>query len=137
MLEINNPEMVREVTAAFMRYEHALVTNNIEELNELFWNSEHALRFGVTENLYGYEQICCFRAKRPAIDLTRRLMNTVITTYGREMATVNTEFQRTGSSLTGRQSHVWLRANDGWRIAAAHVSLLPAAAPAKDSPPSA
>jgi len=137
MLEINNPEVLAEVSAAFMRYERALVTNDIAELDALFWNSEYALRFGVTENLYGYESIAYFRATRPVIDMTRRLMNTVITTYGRDMATANTEFQRTGSSLTGRQSHVWLRTEHGWRIAAAHVSLLPATAQAAPPAPSA
>jgi Protein of unknown function (DUF3225) len=124
MLEINNPEVVAEVTVAFTRYERALVTNNVEELDLLFWDSEYALRFGVTENLYGHDAIALFRATREAIDMTRRLMNTVITTFGRDMAIANTEFQRTGSSRTGRQSHVWLRTEDGWRIVAAHVSLL-------------
>ena len=135
MIEINNPETILEVRAAFMRYEHALVTNNVDELNALFWDSEHALRFGVTENLYGYESIANFRANRPAVNLTRRLMNTVITTFTRDMATVNTEFQRNGSSLTGRQSHVWLRTEQGWRIVAAHVSLLTPPLDAKASPP--
>jgi hypothetical protein len=124
MLEINIPEVVAEVTEAFMRYERALIANDVAELDALFWKSPHTLRFGIGENLYGYDAIAAFRAGRPAIDLTRRLMNTVITTYGRDMATANTEFQRTGATRTGRQSHVWLRAEPGWRIAAAHVSLL-------------
>ena len=130
MLEINIPEVVAEVTDVFMRYERALVANDVAVLDALFWASPHTLRFGVGENLYGYDAIAAFRIDRPAIDLTRRLMNTVITTYGREMATANTEFQRLGSSLTGRQSHVWLCTDESWRIAAAHVSLLPAAAAA-------
>ena len=128
MFEINIPEVVEEVTEAFMRYERALITNDVEVLDSLFWASPHTLRFGVTENLYGYEAIAEFRKAPQKIDLTRRLMNTVITTYGRDMATANTEFQRIGSSMTGRQSHVWLRTDAGWRIAAAHVSLLPLAA---------
>jgi Protein of unknown function (DUF3225) len=135
MLEINNPETVLEVKAAFMRYERALVTNNVAELDALFWNSEHALRFGINENLYGYESITAFRAGRPAINLARRLMNTVITTFNRDMATVNTEFQRNGSSLTGRQSQMWLRTEEGWRIAAAHVSLLTPPLPPHSPPP--
>ena len=122
--------MVTEVTDAFMRYERALAANDVAALDALFWASPHTLRFGVGENLYGYDAIAAFRIGRPAIDLTRRLMNTVITTYGREMATANTEFQRLGSTLTGRQSHVWLCTDQSWRIAAAHVSLLPAAAAA-------
>jgi len=124
MLDINIPEVVAEVTAVFMRYERALIANDVMELDALFWDSPHTLRFGIGENLYGHDAIASFRSGRPAIDLTRTLMNTVITTYGRDMATANTEFQRVGGTIPGRQSHVWLRTDDGWRIAAAHVSLL-------------
>jgi hypothetical protein len=124
MIEINIPEVVAEVTAVFMRYERALIANDVTELDALFWDSEHTLRFGIGENLYGHAAIASFRSGRPAIDLTRNLMNTVITTYGRDVATANTEFQRVGGTVPGRQSHVWLRTGDGWRIAAAHVSLL-------------
>ena len=128
MLEINIPEVVAEVTEAFQRYERALVTNDVSALDALFWNSPNTLRFGIGENLYGYEAIAAFRNGRPPMDLTRRLMNTVISSYGRDLATANTEFQRDGSTMTGRQSHVWLRTERGWRIAAAHVSLMPAPA---------
>ena len=107
-----------------MRYERALVANDVAELDALFWDSPHTLRFGIAENLYGHDAIASFRSGRPPIDLTRRLMNTVITTYGRDMATANTEFQRVGGTVPGRQSHVWLRTGQGWRVAAAHVSLL-------------
>jgi len=124
MLEINIPEVVTEVTAAFARYERALIANDVAELDTLFWDSPHTLRFGIAENLYGHAAIASFRTGRPAMDLTRRLINTVITTYGRDVATANTEFQRIGATITGRQSHVWLRTEQGWRIAAAHVSLL-------------
>jgi ketosteroid isomerase-like protein len=125
MIEINIQEVVAEVTEAFMRYERALVADNVAELDALFWKSPLTLRFGIGEDLYGYDAISAFRRGRPAIDLTRRLMNTAITTYGRDVATANTEFQRVGATMTGRQSHVWVRTEDGWRIAAAHVSLLP------------
>jgi hypothetical protein len=101
-----------------------LIANDVAELDALFWNSPHTLRFGVNENLYGHDAIASFRGGRPTMDLTRHLMNTVITTYGRDMATANTEFQRVGGTVPGRQSHVWIRTGDGWRIAAAHVSLL-------------
>ncbi len=94
-------------------------------LDELFWNNPRTLRFGIAENLYGYDAIKAFRTGRSPINLTRELRNTVIVSYGRDMATANTEFQREGSKLTGRQSHVWVRTEDGWRIAAAHVSLMP------------
>lgn len=124
MLEINIPEVVAEVTAAFARYEQALVTNDVAVLDELFWDSPHTLRFGATENLYGYAAIQAFRAGRPAAGLAREIFNTVITTYGRDLATANTEFRRTGNPRTGRQSQTWMRTPDGWRVVAAHVSLM-------------
>ena len=123
-MEINIPEVVAEVTAAFKRYEKALVTNDIVVLDELFWQSPHTLRYGVTENLYGYDAIASFRKNRSPVNLERSLMNTVITTYGRDFATANTEFQRQGANRTGRQSQTWMRTQEGWRIVSAHVSLL-------------
>jgi ketosteroid isomerase-like protein len=128
MLEINVPEVVAEVTEAFERYERALVANDVAALDAMFWNNPNTLRFGIAENLYGYEAIASFRSSRPSIDLTRHLKNTKIVSYGRDFATANTEFQRVGSTVTGRQSHVWMRTEHGWRIAAAHVSLMPASA---------
>ena len=121
---INLPDVHAEVAAVFERYETALVGNNVEVLDELFWNSEHTLRYGATENLYGYDAIRAFRAGRPSQGLARTLLSTVITTYGRDFATANTEFVRAGSEKTGRQSQTWLRTPDGWRVVAAHVSLL-------------
>jgi Protein of unknown function (DUF3225) len=126
MLELNIPEVIAEVTEAFTRYERALVANDVAALDMLFWNSTHTLRFGIGENLYGYESIAAFRNARPPIDLRRQLQNTFIVSYGRDLATANTEFRRDGSRSIGRQSHVWLRTEGGWRIAAAHVSLMPA-----------
>ncbi|WP_457282333.1 oxalurate catabolism protein HpxZ [Polaromonas sp. P5_D5] len=123
-LAINLPDVLAEVTAVFARYEDALVNNKVDVLDELFWNSPHTLRYGATENLYGYADIQAFRAGRPAQGLERRLLKTVITTYGRDMATANTEFQRAGSARTGRQSQTWMRTPEGWRVVAAHVSLL-------------
>lgn len=122
--EINRPEVVAEVTAAFERYEVALVTNDVAVLDELFWNSPHTLRYGATENLYGHDAICEFRASRPSSGLSRTLGKTVITTYGHDFATANTEFVRAGSDRTGRQSQTWLRTPEGWRVVSAHVSLL-------------
>jgi hypothetical protein len=123
-LAINRPDVLAEVTAAFERYEAALVSNDVAVLDELFWNSPHTLRFGATENLYGYEAIRAFRAARPSVGLARTLSHTVITTYGQDFATANTEFLRTGSERTGRQSQTWLRTPEGWRVVSAHVSLL-------------
>ena len=126
MIEINIPEVVAEVEKAFARYERALVANDVAELDALFWKSPHTLRYGATENLYGYDEIAAFRAGRPATNLARDLLKTVITTYGRDFATANAEFKRAGSTATGRQSQVWLRTEEGWRVVAAHVSLLQA-----------
>lgn len=123
-MEINRPDVLAEVTAAFQRYERALVTNDVAVLDELFWDSPHTLRYGVAENLYGYDAIKAFRAARPAVNLMRDLFNTVITTYGSDFATANTEFKRMNSEKSGRQSQTWMRTPAGWRVVAAHVSLL-------------
>ena len=122
--QINLPDVVAEVRAAFGRYEDALVHNKVEVLDELFWNSPHTLRYGATENLYGYEEIAAFRAGRPSQGLMRELLRVEITTYGRDFATANCEFRREGSTRTGRQSQTWMRTAPGWRVVAAHVSLL-------------
>jgi hypothetical protein len=123
-MDINHPETLAEVTAAFARYEKALVSNDVAVLDELFWNSPHTLRYGVGENLYGFSEIQAFRAGRPSQGLQRDVLRTVITTYGRDYATANIEFQRTGGNKTGRQSQTWVRMPEGWRVVAAHVSLL-------------
>jgi hypothetical protein len=123
-MQINIPEVLAEVTRECERYERALVSNDVTVLDELFCNSPHTLRYGVTENLYGYEAICQFRASRPAQGLERTVLKNIITTYGRDFATANVEFQRLGSSKPGRQSQTWVRMPEGWRVVAAHVSLL-------------
>lgn len=125
-MDINLPDVLAEVTAVFQRYETALVENDVVVLDELFWTSPHTLRYGVAENLYGYEAIAAFRAARPAQGLAREVLRTVITTYGRDFATANIEFRREGSQRTGRQSQTWMRTPAGWRVVAAHVSLLDA-----------
>jgi len=123
-MDINLPDVVAEVSAVFEQYEQALVNNEVEVLDALFHNSPHTLRYGATENLYGYEAIRAFRAGRPSKGLARERMNIVITTYGRDFATANTEFHRVGNERTGRQSQTWVRTAEGWRVVAAHVSLL-------------
>jgi hypothetical protein len=122
---LNLPDIVAEVTAAFERYEAALGSNDVAVLDELFWNSTHTLRYGATENLYGHAAIARFRGARNPAGLARTLSKVVITTYGRNFATANCEFERGGRA--GRQSHTWIRTHNGWRIAAAHVSMLAAA----------
>ena len=123
-MEINLPDVLAEVEYQCERYERALVSNDVAVLDELFWNNPLTLRYGATENLYGYDAIRAFRAGRPAQGLERSVLKTVITTYGRDFATANVEFQRAGSSKTGRQSQTWMRTSKGWRVVAAHVSLL-------------
>jgi hypothetical protein len=126
MLEINIPDVLAEVTAVYARYERALVSNDIATLDELFWNDARVLRYGATENLYGYDAIKGFRSARSPLNLERTVLKTVIVTYGRDFATANIEFQRKATAAIGRQSQTWLRTAAGWRVVAAHVSLLPA-----------
>ncbi len=124
MQDINIPDIVAEVTAAHNRYEIAVTENDVAVLDELFWYSPHTLRFGATENLYGYDQIAAFRKARSADNLERDVRKVTITTYGRDYATTNVEFTRTTTDRIGRQSQAWLRTDAGWRIVAAHVSLM-------------
>lgn len=127
--EVNLPDVHAEVSAVFARYEQALVNNEVEVLDQLFWPDARVLRFGATENLYGIEAIRAFRAARSPVGLARRLASTIITTFGRDFATANTEFYRDTSALCGRQSQTWVRFGDAWRIVAAHVSLIPMPGP--------
>jgi hypothetical protein len=124
-MDINRPDVLAEVQAVFARYERALVANDIAVLDELFWPSEHTVRYGGGgENLVGIEAIRAFRASRSPAGLTRTLANTVITTYGTNFATAMTEFHREGDARTGRQSQTWVRFPEGWRVVAAHISLI-------------
>jgi hypothetical protein len=123
-LELNLPHVVAEITEAFARYEAALVGNDVAVLDELFWNSPLTLRYGITENLYGYEAIAAFRSGRPSAGLARTTRNTVITTYGEDFATANIEFLRPPGTRIGRQSQTWVRMPEGWRVVAAHVSFM-------------
>ena len=123
-IAINDPATLAEVTAAFARYEQALVTNDVAVLDELFWNSPRTLRYGVGENLQGYEAIRNFRAGRSPMNLAREVLSTAITTYGTDFATANITFRRIGQERVGRQSQSWVRMPEGWRVVAAHVSLM-------------
>jgi hypothetical protein len=123
-MEINIPSVLAEITAIFEIYEKALVDNDVPVLEELFWDSELTLRYGVQELLYGMDEIRAFRRGR-AGDGPRSLQRTVITTYGTDYATANTEFTRIGMTMkVGRQSQTWVRMPDGWKVVAAHVSLM-------------
>lgn len=119
---INHPPVLAEVTAVFADYERALVNNDVQALIHFFWQSPLAVRYGAAENLYGWEQIVAFRKQRTPPP-PRTLFNTVITTYGHDYANTSTEFRRDNG--TGRQSQSWIRTEQGWKIAAAHVSMMP------------
>ncbi len=122
-MELNLPDVKAEVEAAFAAYEAALVGNDVATLDALFWDHELTIRYGAGESLYGRAEILAFRKARPSQGLERTLRRTVITTFGRDMATANTEFERGGR--IGRQSQTWARLPEGWRVVAAHVSFLP------------
>lgn len=122
--DIDRPTILAEVTAAFYRYEEALVSNNIPVLDELFWHDRRTVRLGAGENLYGIDAIRDFRASRPSASLARRLRNTVITTFGEDFAICSTEFTRENSDRIGRQQQTWVKLPCGWRIVAAQVSVM-------------
>ncbi|MBM3560084.1 MAG: oxalurate catabolism protein HpxZ [Alphaproteobacteria bacterium] len=123
-MKIDDPQVVAEVAAAFGRYEAALMANDVAVLGELFWNSELTLRYGIGEILYGWTTIAAFRAARSPTGLARTLSNTRINAWGHDFATANTEFRRPTTPRIGRQSQTWVRMPEGWRIVAAHVSLM-------------
>lgn len=124
-LEINLPDVVAEVTAEFERYEDALVNNKVDVLDAMFRDSPNTIRYGATECLYGFDEIKAFRAARSPVALGRTLSKTVITTYGRDFAVASTLYQRPSApGRTGRQMQTWVRFPEGWRVVAAHVSLM-------------
>jgi Protein of unknown function (DUF3225) len=125
-MEIDLPEVVAEVKAAFDRYEKALVSNDVATLDALFHDDPRTVRYGGTESLYGYAEIEAFRAARSPVGLARNLSKTVITTYGRDYAVASTLFHRaTSPGKVGRQMQTWVRFPQGWRVVAGHVSLIP------------
>jgi hypothetical protein len=126
-MRINDPEIVAELRALYPQYETALVTNDAETLTRMFWDSQHAMRFGITENLYGIDEIDAFRKGRSPANLARNVVRLDIVTFGRDYGSITLEFERSagGKTVRGRQSQVWVRLTEGWRIAAAHVSMLP------------
>lgn len=122
---VNDPQTLAEVEAEFARYEVALTTNDVAALDDFFWRDTRAIRYGGGENLYGFDEIAAFRAARSPGGLERDLARTVITTFGRDMATASTLFSRaTAPGKVGRQMQTWARMPEGWRIVAAHVSVI-------------
>jgi len=124
-MDIDLPDIVAEVTAAFERYEQALISNDVATLDALFRDDPRTIRYGGSEILYGYDAIKAFRAARPPAGLARTLSKTVITTYGRDFAVASTLFHRASApGKVGRQTQTWVRFADGWRVIAAHVSVI-------------
>lgn len=127
-MTINDPEVIAELEALYPQYEQALVTNDVEKLVQMFWAGPQVMRFGVTENLYGPEELEAFRKARPAANLARTVKRLDIVSFGSDFASITLEFERSSQTgmVRGRQSQVWVRLAEGWRIVQAHVSLLPA-----------
>jgi len=124
-LEIDRPDVLAEVSAQFARYEQALVSNDVVVLDELFRKDSRTLRYGIAENLYGYGEIAAFRAARSPAGLMRKTSRTIITSYGRDTAVASTLFYRDSvPGRVGRQMQTWVRFPEGWRIVAAHVSII-------------
>jgi hypothetical protein len=128
--EVNLPEVVAELAELYPRYEQALVSNDVETLVAMFWAAPEVIRFGVSENLYGHDELEAFRKARPAANLARTIKRLEIVSFGRDYASITLEFERNhphgpnAPTLQGRQSQVWVRFPQGWRIVSAHVSLL-------------
>lgn len=131
-MEVNRPEVVAEVAAAFAEYERALVANDIDTMNALFWHRPEAVRYGIAEVQHGGDAIRAWRASCEPVPASRRLHRTVVTTFGNDYATVSTAFTSDATPLLGRQMQTWARlgpradAGFGWKIVAAHVSLIAA-----------
>ena len=125
MLEIDIPEVLRDLVATFETYERALITNDIETVNKLFWDSSSTVRYGTREHErhYGYSEITTFRSQRGPVNQPRVLRNHKITTFGRDFGIANTEFLSPGSDKIGRQSQTWIHTDSGWKIVRAHVSF--------------
>ena len=131
---LNDPIVLAQVTEAVDAYEAALMANDVAALDAAFWDSPHTVRLGVSENLYGFEQIAAFRLGRAGGSPPRTRLRTEITTFGDDFAIAHVAFQRDGTDKTGRQSQTWIRTPQGWKVAAAHVSILQAGADQRLAP---
>lgn len=126
-MDVDLPEVLAEVREAFERYERALVSNDVAVLDAMFRRDDRTIRYGIAENLYGHEEVAAFRAARSPVGLGRTTSRTVITTYGRDFAVASTLFHRpTLAGRVGRQMQTWVRFPEGWRVVAAHVSIIEA-----------
>ena len=127
MTEINEAAMVAQLTQLYLKYEKGLCTNDIETLDKLFWEAPQVVRFGVTENLYGGDEVRAFRQGREVVNLDRQMYNLKVVTFGADTAAVTLEFRRVTDGVVrlGRQSQMWRKFPEGWKIVSAHVSFLP------------
>jgi len=127
-MRVNDPETTVELEVLYRQYETALMNNDAETLTGMFWASPHAMRFGIAENLYGIAEIAAFRKGRSPANLARTVKRMDIVTFGRDFGSITLEFERhvDGEIVRGRQSQVWVRLPEGWRIVSAHVSVIPA-----------
>ncbi len=126
---LNHPEVLQEVTAVFLRYEDALVANDVESLNAYFWTNPCTTRYGIADKQLGHEALVAYRKAVPAPDYTRQLHEVRITAFGHDMAVAMTEFTRSDTTLRGFQTQTWVRFSEGWKIVSAHVSMIPWATP--------
>jgi hypothetical protein len=125
---VNDTATVYELKELYPLYETALVENDVDTLMKMFWGAPEVMRFGVTENLYGIAELEAFRRGRPSVGLARTVKRLDIVAFGKDVGSITLEFERLatdGKVIRGRQSQVWIRMPEGWRIVAAHVSLLP------------
>lgn len=127
MTTVNDPAVVTQVTDLYLKYEEALCNNNLDVMDSLFWDGAEVVRFGITENLYGGDEIRNFRQNRSNPKIEREISNLKVVTFGKDAATVTLEFRRiiNGVERFGRQSQTWYRFSEGWKVVSAHVSLLP------------
>ena len=121
-MDVNRPEIVVEVAAAFAGYEAALVEGDVDALTGYFWDGPQTVRFGIADHQYGAEELRRWRADQPPLQPGRRLFDTVVSTFGTDFAVVTTRFDYPGGMVAGRQSQTWVRLASGWRIVSAHVS---------------
>jgi ketosteroid isomerase-like protein len=121
---VNDPATLAEVEAVVADYERALMANDLDTLDALFWQSPHTVRYGPGQNLHGIDEIKAFRLARPGGSPQRTVLKVIVTTFGTDFATANVEFQREGAARPGRQSQTWARFPEGWRVVAAHISML-------------
>lgn len=122
-MDVNRPDVVAEVLAAFTDYEKALVAGDVPAMTRAFWGSDEVVRFGLADRQVGAEQLRAWRESQPPLPADRTLTDTRITTFGADTAVVTTLFHYPSTGAAGRQSQTWVRLPDaGWRVVHAHVS---------------